>query len=125
MTKRVTAAELSRAPTVSRETPAHARLPQHLNCHPHPTPALCNPRLDSVWVCVHASLAYVCVRVCVKPTGVSGKHERAPCDTDNGCSQARHRAAIFALMRSLPSLLAPVFMRCLGYVAEPATHSFS
>lgn len=112
---------LSWAPTVSHETPAHARLPEHLNCHPHPTPALCNPRLDSVWMCVHASL------VCVKPTGVSGKHERAPCDIDNGCSQARHWAAIFALMKSLPSLLPPVMCRLLcaawATVAEPATRS--
>lgn len=56
-------------------------------------------------------------------SGVSGKHERTPCDIDNRCSQARHQAAIFALMKSMPSLLAPVFMCCLAYSAEPATDS--
>lgn len=49
------------------------------------------------------------------------KHERTPSDTDNHCSKARHRAAIFVLMTSLPSLLVPVFMCWLGYSIEPAS----
>lgn len=49
------------------------------------------------------------------------KHKRTPSDTDNHCSKARHRAAIFVLMTSLPSLLVPVFMCWLGYSIEPAS----
>lgn len=49
------------------------------------------------------------------------KHERTPSDTYNHCSEARHRAAIFVLMTSLPSLLVSVFMFWLGYSIEPAS----
>lgn len=59
----------------------------------------------------------VCSRLLASPE----KHKRTLSDTDNRCSKARRRAAIFVLMTSLPPLLVPVFMCWLGYSMEPAS----
>lgn len=57
--------------------------------------------------------AHACAGVCAVNRHLR-KLERAPSDTYNDCSKARHRAAIFVLTTSLPSLLASCFPALAG-----------